>query len=61
MKEIKKEIKFIHTFIILFIVCSFLLLFNIIAILSKQTINKNKDFEKISQSVVSIHNMPNNE
>lgn len=61
MKEIKKEIKFIHTFIILFIVCSFLLLFNIIVILSKQTINKNKDYEKISQSVVSIHNMPNNE
>ena len=57
MKKIKREIKLLYTFIIIFIVCAFLLLFNIVLILSKQTkITEKKDFEKISQSVVSIRN-----
>ena len=56
MNEIKKEIKLLYTFIILFIFCAFLLLFNIVLILSKNIDKENtKDFEKISSSVVSVH------
>ncbi len=55
MKRVKKELKLLYTFIIIFIVCAFLLLLNIILILSttneKETI---KEFEKASNSVVSI-------
>ena len=55
MKKIKKEIKLLYTFIILFIVCAFLLLFNIVLVLSKPIELEERDFNTISNSVVSIH------
>lgn len=61
MKKIKKEIKLLYTFIILFIICAFLLLFNIVLILSKPIYKEEKnDFEKASKSVVSIHTYSGN-
>lgn len=61
MNKIKKEIKLLYTFIILFIVCAFLLLFNILLVLSKPLNQANsKDFEKTSNSVVSIHTYTGN-
>ena len=61
MNKIKKEIKLLYTFIILFIVCAFLLLFNILLVLSKPLNQVNsKDFEKTSNSVVSIHTYTGN-
>lgn len=54
MIKIKKEIKLLYTFIILFIVCAFLLLFNIVLVLSNPIKLEERNFETISNSVVSI-------
>ena len=54
MKKIKKEIKLLYTFIVLFLVCAFLLLFNIVLFLSKPIKLEEKDFDTISNSVVGI-------
>lgn len=55
MNKIKKETKLLYTFIILFMVSAFLLLFNIVFIVAKPTpLVKQKDFETISNSVVYV-------
>lgn len=55
MKKIKREIKLLYTFIIVFIVCAFLLLFNIVLILGNSTKTvENNNFEEASTSVVNI-------
>ena len=55
MKTIKKEIKLLYIFTIVFLVCSFIMLSTITIIFSKKVNNSKKnDFETISKSVVSI-------
>lgn len=60
MKKIKNEIKLLYTFIILFIVCAFLLLFNIVLVLSKPIKIEERNFDTVSNSVVSIHTYTGN-
>ena len=60
MKKIKNEIKLLYTFIILFIVCAFLLLFNIVLVLSNPIKIEERNFDTVSNSVVSIHTYTGN-
>ena len=60
MKKIKNEIELLYTFIILFIVCAFLLLFNIVLVLSNPIKIEERDFDTVSNSVVSIHTYTGN-
>ena len=60
MNKIKNEIKLLYTFIILFIVCAFLLLFNIVLVLSNPIKIEERNFDTVSNSVVSIHTYTGN-
>lgn len=60
MKKVKNEIKLLYTFIILFIVCAFLLLFNIVLVLSNPIKIEERNFDTVSNSVVSIHTYTGN-
>ena len=57
---LQNEIKLLYTFIILFIVCAFLLLFNIVLVLSNPIKIKERNFDTVSNSVVSIHTYTGN-